>query len=79
MWQLNRSRKGMHSALSWPMPCSLPLQQGLGQQYAGVLSLLKSPEDYLQYGNPGGWRPVQSLRFKMRQCCRTWSQQCKVQ
>ena len=44
MWQVNRSRKGMHSALSSPMLCSLPLQQVLGQQYAGVLSLPKSSE-----------------------------------
>lgn len=54
MWQLNRSRKGMHSALSWPMPCSLPLQEGLGQQYAGVLSLLKSPERFSPVWQPWG-------------------------
>ena len=54
MWQLNRSRKGMHSALSWPMLCSLPLHQGLGQQHAGVLSLLNSTEKLSTVWQPWG-------------------------
>ena len=54
MSQLSRSRKGMHSALSWPMLCSLPLQQGLGQQYAGVFSLPKSLERLYTVWQPWG-------------------------